>query len=138
MATIVKEAVVDSNPAEAWEAVREFDALHDRLAPGFVTGCRMEDENTRVVTFFTGAVARERLIGVDDEARRLAYSVVESPLGMVHNNSAAQVLDGEDGTTRFVWTVDLLPDEAAPAVAQMMEAGLAAIKAKLEQERAAS
>lgn len=55
MVTIIKEAVIDSEPADAWAALREFGGLHDRLAPGFITGCRIEDEAMRVVTFFTGA-----------------------------------------------------------------------------------
>ncbi len=135
MTTIIREVVFDADPESAWDALRDFGAVQSRLAPGFVTDCRMEDPSTRVVTFFNGAVARERCIGIDEGARRLAYSVVESGLGMSHNNSAAQVLDDGGGRTRFVWTVDVLPDEVATPLAAMMDAGLAAIRAHLEQDR---
>jgi len=38
----------------------------------------------------------------------------------------------EHGATRFVWIADFLPDEHAPALATMIENGLAAIKRHLD------
>src|SRR5947199_107247 len=65
------------------------------------------DGPDRIVTFFTGAVARERLIDLDESARRLVWSVVEGPY--THDNASAQVLDEPQGRTRFVWVNDFLP-----------------------------
>jgi hypothetical protein len=84
------------------------------------------------VTFFNGAVAREVLVGIDDEQRRLVYSVVESGLGCTHHNAAARIVAGGDGTTRFEWTVDVLPDELAAPIGALMDGGLSAIKHTLE------
>jgi hypothetical protein len=134
VATIIRTITIDSDPATCWDALRDFCALHQRLAPGFVTGSRMEGADIRAISFFTGAIAKERLIGIDDDARRLAYSIIESSLGLTHHNGAAQITDTGDGRTRFTWTVDVLPDERAAPLARMMDAGLTAIKANLEQQ----
>ena len=123
MATIIKEALVDAPADAVWAALRDFGAVHRRVAPGFVVDSRL-DGDVRTVTFFNGAVAREALVGVDDDARRLAYAVVESGLGLRHHNASASVLAEGDGRSRFVWVTDVLPDEAAPVVAGMMEQGI--------------
>jgi hypothetical protein len=86
--------------------------------------------------FFNGAVARQRLIGIDDGACRLAYSVIESQLNATHHNASAQVLDDGDGRSRFVWTMDVLPDELAAPIAELMDTGIEAIKATLEPDPA--
>ena len=133
MATIIRAITIDTDPAAAWEALQDFGALHERLAPGFITDSRMEGADTRVITFFNGAVAKERLIGVDDHTRRLAYTIIESSLDLAHHSAAAQITDAGDGRARFTWTVDVLPDEVAGPIAEMMGAGLTAIKAKLDE-----
>ena len=132
MASIVREITINAEAAESWDAVRDFGALSERLAPGFIVDCKMTSDREREVTFFSGAVAREYLLGVDDERMRLAYSVVESPMGSSHNNSSVQVIAVGDGQCRFVWTIDVLPDELAERIGQMMDSGLAAIREKLK------
>ena len=42
------------------------------------------------------------------------------------------MLDGEEGGTLFVWTADLLPNEAAAPTAEMMERGIEVVKTTLE------
>ena len=37
MASIHKDIRVGADPGEAWEAVRDFGAVHERVAAGFVT-----------------------------------------------------------------------------------------------------
>jgi hypothetical protein len=75
MASIRREVRIDARPETAWEALRDVGALHTRLVPGFVTDVRLED-GARVVTFGNGMVARELIVDVDDEARRLVWCVV--------------------------------------------------------------
>jgi carbon monoxide dehydrogenase subunit G len=134
MASIRKEVCIAARPETAWAALRDIGALHTRLVPGFVTATRLED-GARIVTFANGMVARELIVDIDDEARRLVWSVVGGR--MTHHNGAAQVFaDGADGC-RFVWTADLLPNEVAPVIAAMMEQGIAVVKDTLERtERA--
>ncbi|WP_116998261.1 SRPBCC family protein [Desertimonas flava] len=136
MATIIRQTTIDVTPAEAWAALEDFGAVHRRLAAGFVATCTLDAPEVRAITFVNGAAARERLVGVDHDARRLAYSVIESGLGFSHHNAAAQVVEQGERTV-FVWTTDLLPDDLADAVAGLMDAGLAAIKATLEHQQPA-
>jgi carbon monoxide dehydrogenase subunit G len=130
MASIHREITIAAKPEELWAALRDVGAVHERLAPGFVTDVQME-EGARVVTFGNGVQARELIVDVDDEKRRVAWSVVGSP-AMTHHNASAQVFPDGDGT-RFVWIADLLPNEAAPRIAGMIEAGLGAIRAHFEK-----
>ena len=132
MASITKQIEIDAPADAVWDALRDFGALHERLVPGFVTDTRMVADDVRAITFFNGARARERLVTVDDDQRRLVYSVIESGLNGTHDNSSAQVLDLEDGTSRFVWIKDVLPDSLAPVVDGMMTQGIAVIKATME------
>lgn len=130
MASIRREVRIVARPETAWDALRDVGALHTRLVPGFVTDTRLE-EGARIVTFGNGMVVRELIVDVDDEARRVAWSAVGT--AMTHHNASAQVFpDGESGC-RFVWIADLLPSEAAPRIAAMIEQGIAVIKHTLEQ-----
>jgi hypothetical protein len=90
------------------------------------------DGDTRVVTFFTGAVARETLIDSDDQQRRLVWSVTESRLGFAHHNASAQVFAEPGGATRFVWIADVLPHDVAAPVAELMDRAIEVIKRTLE------
>jgi hypothetical protein len=132
MATVQTDIDIDASPALVWDALRDFGALHERLVPGFVVGTRLDDEGARLVTFFNGAVAREVLVGIDDDIRRLAYAVVDSPLGATHHNASAQVVDDGCGGSRFVWTTDVLPDTLAEPTRELMGRGIAVIKETLE------
>jgi carbon monoxide dehydrogenase subunit G len=129
LASIRKERKIDAAPEDVWDALRDWGAVHERLVPGFVVGTELDGED-RIVTFFNGAVAREVLIDLDEESRRLVWSVVDGPYS--HHNGAAQVHPDGDGGTLFVWTADLLPNEAAEPTAAMMERGVETVKQTLE------
>ncbi|KAA2265098.1 SRPBCC family protein [Solihabitans fulvus] len=126
MASIRKDIVVQTDAASVWEAVRDFANVHKVLVPGFVVDCEPVDDErgeARSVTFATGRVARELLVTRDEEARRLVYSVVESQLPIVHYSAAVEVSEGDDGRTRVVWTLDLLPDSLAEPMEMLMSKG---------------
>jgi uncharacterized protein YndB with AHSA1/START domain len=131
MATIRKERTIEASPDAVWDALRDWGAVHERLVPGFVVDTSLEGDD-RIVTFFNDAVARERLISLSEEERRLVWSIVEGPFS--HHNGAAQVLANDDGTTLFVWVADLLPDEAAPTTGELMERGIDTVKQTLEAD----
>ena len=130
MAMLRKEILLAAPADRVWSALRDFGAIHTRLAPGFVTGTTMEGDDVRVVTFFNGTSARETLVGRDDTLRRLAYAIVGGRAALYA--ASAEVRDEGDGGCRFVWTVDVLPDTLAPYVDDMMTRGAAVMKATLE------
>jgi hypothetical protein len=133
MASIRKEILIDARPDDVWAALRDWSAVHERLVPGFVVDARLDGDD-RIVTFFTGAVVRELLVDLDDQAQRLVWSVVEGPY--THHNASAQVFGDGEERTRFVWIADLLPHELAGRTEQLMEQGISALKKTLSQRPA--
>ena len=129
MASVHREIVIERPVDDVWDALADVGALHTRLAPGFVSDCRLEP-GARVVTFANGMVARELIVDVDAERRRVAWAVVGGRLS--HHNASAQVFAEGAHATRFVWIADFLPDEHAAAIATMIDHGLAAIKRHLD------
>jgi carbon monoxide dehydrogenase subunit G len=132
MASIHREIVIERSIEDVWSAVRDVGAIHTRLAPGFVTDVKLE-EGARVVTFGNGMTARELIVDLNDETRRLAWSVVGGR--MTHHNASAQVFAEGPNRTRFVWIADLLPHELGPMVAGMIEQGLKAMKLHFERAK---
>jgi len=128
MASIHKEIAVEAPPDAIWDAIRDVGAIHTRLAREFVTDTRL-DGDSRLVTFANGATVRERIVDIDDRARRLAYSVVD--WRATHHNASIQVFPDGKSRSRIVWITDLLPDDLAGLVGGMMEQGCAAMKQTL-------
>jgi hypothetical protein len=129
MASIRRELRLETSADAVWAALRDFGEPHTRLVRGFVTDARL-DGLDRIVTFFNGVVVRERLVDLDDDARRLVWSIVDGPYS--HHNGSAQVFATDGGGATLVWISDLLPDEAAERTAAMMDRGLAAIQQTLD------
>jgi len=130
MATIRMEIALDARPDDAWDALRDFHAVHERLAPGFVIDSQPDGDRARTVTFFNGATAREVLVGVDEDARRLAYCIPEGLPGCTHHSASAEVTPEARGC-RFVWVTDVLPDELADVIEPMMQQGADVIRTTL-------
>ena len=129
MASIRREVSVEAGPVMVWDAIRDVGAVYERLAPGFVVDTRLE-EGARVVTFGNGMVARELIVDVDDEARRLVWAVVGGR--MTHHNASLQVFADGEGRSRVVWIADLLPHELAGYISGLIERGMAVMKKTLE------
>jgi carbon monoxide dehydrogenase subunit G len=132
MATLRREFFVLANAERVWAVLRDFGAVHEKLAPGFVTDCRLEEDGAvRALTFYNGMQARERLVAIDDAAMRLVYTAEGGRA--THHNASAQVIATGENECRFVWITDLLPDQLAQAVGSMMDAGAKAMQAALER-----
>ena len=130
MASIRKEISINAPAETVWAALSDVGALHTRLVPGFVVNTRLE-EGARVVTFGNGMVARELIVDLDDDARRLVWSVVGGRF--THHNASAQVFSEGNARSRFVWIADLLPNELAKDIGALMEQGTAVIKKTLDR-----
>ena len=128
MATVRKEFRSPRSAAAVWDVLRRFDEVHV-LAKGFVTKTDMEPSGARLVTFANGMQVREWLVSSNDGERRLVYAILDHP-AYQHYSASAQVF--EDGAgSRFVWTVDFLPDSMAEQQGTVMDIGAAAMKAAL-------
>ncbi|MFD3591638.1 SRPBCC family protein [Nocardia sp. NPDC058640] len=131
MASVHKEFLVDATPDQVWDVLKDFGAVHERLAPGFVTDTRV-DSDTRTVTFANGTVVAERLVDLDPATRRVAYCAVGGDLHPSHHNASMQAVATADGRTRFVWHTDVLPEALAAPIAEFVEHGAPVIRAALE------
>jgi carbon monoxide dehydrogenase subunit G len=131
MASIHKEFIVDATPEQVWDVLADFGAVHERLAPGFVTDTRL-DADTRTVTFADGTIVAERLVDLDPASRRVAYSVVGGHLHPAHHHASMQALPAENGKTLFVWHTDVLPDALAAPMAEFVEQGSTVIHRALQ------
>jgi hypothetical protein len=123
MATVIKDFFIAASAAKVWDALSDFHAVHERVAPGFLTAAT-RDGDDRILTFFNGFVARERLVGRDDTARRIAYTIVEGRF--THHHASTQVFPHERGC-RVVWITDMLPHMLAESSSMMMDQGCAAM-----------
>ena len=131
MATARMELSVAADADSVWMVIGDFAAGPLRMAPGHVTGCETHGD-TRTVAFADGTVARERLVAIDDERRRIVYAVLGDTLRPEHDNASMQVLPADEGSCTLVWIHDVLPDELADPIRSAMQDAGGVITATLE------
>ncbi len=131
MASIHREVLLNAPLQDVWDALCDIGALHTRLVPGFVVDTQLED-GARVVAFANGSVVRELIIDVDREHHRVCWSALAAQL--THHNASFQLFAATASTTRGIWIADVLPHEAAPPMAAMIEAGLAAMRQNFNRD----
>jgi hypothetical protein len=130
MASIRKDIHTMASPEDVWEAIRDIGALHTRLVPGFVVATRLEP-GARVVTFGSGAVAREPIVTLDDPGRRLVWTVEDGQT--THYNASVEVSPHPHGGSLIVWRADFLPDSISGYINAAMESGGLVMKATLDR-----
>jgi carbon monoxide dehydrogenase subunit G len=129
MATIHEEVEVKRSKEFVWDAIRDVGAIHRRLVPGFVVDCKLEGD-WRIVTFANGMVVRELIVDVDDKTCRHSWSARGQPL--THHNASVQVFSEGHNKCRVVWIADLMPNEVAEAIGEMIHQALQTMKQTLE------
>ena len=130
MASIHKALQINARPEDVWDAVRDVGNIHKRVCPVFLTDCRLDGPDARIVSFVNGMTVKDLIVDIDDARRRIVWSAVGGRLS--HHNASMQIF--EDGAgCRAVWIADLLPNELADVIAGMIDAGLAAMKKTLEK-----
>jgi hypothetical protein len=130
VASIQKEIEIERSQQFVWDAVRDVGAIHKRLVPGFVTDCKL-DGDWRIVTFANGMTVRELIVSVDDETFRHSWAAQADFL--THYNASLQVFSAGDNRSKVVWIADLMPNEVASTVGEMIQHGLETMKQTLEK-----
>jgi hypothetical protein len=131
MATITKEIIVNRDVEQVWDAIRDVGALHTRLVPGFVVDTRLEGDG-RIVTFANGLTVLEKIVTLDDDARRLVWTATGGLL--THHNGSVKVNRASDSRSHIVWVADILPDSAKQTIDGMMSQGIIAMRTALDQQ----
>jgi hypothetical protein len=129
MGSIHHEIALDLDAEAAWAALRRVELAH-KLFTGVLVDARL-DGDVRTVTFADGLVVRERIVDVDDERRRLAYSAFDGT-PMTHHNASMQIVSEGKGTCRFVWIADFLPHAFGANMLPLVRQGAQALKTALE------
>jgi hypothetical protein len=129
MASIRQQVVVEVSAENAWAAVRRVGDAHELFAP--VLAKSELDGDMRTATFANGMVVHERILDVDDERRRVAYTATDGP-GMAYHHASMEILEQGPGRCLFVWITDFLPREIGDNLRPLIEQGTRALKAKLE------
>jgi carbon monoxide dehydrogenase subunit G len=129
MATINKEIEIERSKEFVWDAIRDVGAIHKRLVPGFVLDCKLEGD-WRTVTFANGMVVRELIVSVDDNTCRHSWSARGGSL--THHNASIQVFSEGENKCRVIWIADLMPNEVAETIGEMIQLALNTMKQTLE------
>ena len=137
MARVLVSSVIDAPVAQAWEAVRRFDAVAELLP--FVESSPIEEDReptavgaVRVVTQTDGAVFREVLVAHSDADCFYSYTFVDSPIPVRDHRTTLRLRSITDGdrtlgewSSRFV----IAPDREAELVELMEKNFLAGMRA---------
>ena len=112
---------IEATPDAVWEKVGDFGGLGE-FFPG-IESFRLEGDD-RVIGMF-GMEIRERLLGKDDAARTLTYSVIDGV--PIDSHTATITVEEEDGGSRVIWAYNVSPDEMAPIFGDTYKAALASL-----------
>ncbi len=98
---------VAAPPAEVWDLVGQFGGLDTWMAG--VDSCTVDGDVRTVDTM--GMQITERLVGRDEDARTITYSIVGEGAPVTAHEATISVHDA-DGGSEVVWDVTVEPSEA--------------------------
>ena len=128
MASGKAEASIARNPDDIWKVLREFGALVEYM-PG-IDSCTVDGDIRTVGTM--GISVKEQLRELDDDTRRLSYSVIESPMTNLVSHLVTISVDAEGDGTHLAWSVEVQPDDLLPLFMGIYEGSVVALKEKFE------
>lgn len=128
MGSAKAEASIDRAPDDVWKVLRDFGGLVGNM-PG-VDSCTVDGDVRTVGTM--GIEVKEQLRELDDETRKISYSVIESPIPNLVSHLATITVDAEGSGTHLTYEVDVEPDELLPLFSGVYEQSVIALKENFE------
>jgi carbon monoxide dehydrogenase subunit G len=122
------EVTIDRSPDDVWKLLREFGGLETWM-PGVET-CTV-DGDVRTIGLM-GIEIKEQLRNLDDAARTISYSVVESPMSNLESHLATISVAPEGSGAHLTWAVAVTPDDLLALFLPVYEGSVVEIKKKLE------
>jgi carbon monoxide dehydrogenase subunit G len=122
------EISISASPDDIWKLVRDFGGLENYM-PG-VESCTL-DGDVRTIAMM-GIEIKEQLRSIDDEHRRISYSVIASPMDNLKSHTATISVDPEGSGSHVTWSVAVEPDELLGLFQPVYDGALQALKPKLE------
>lgn len=128
MATVQKVIDINASANDVWNKIANIGSVSDII--GFITESEY-DGDVRVCKMADGGVLEEKIISIDDSLRRVAYSIINSPLDLEFHSASMQVVSKDKGAT-MVWTTDLKPDALAQQFDSVLEEAVPGMRTALE------
>jgi len=122
------EVTIDRSADDVWKVLRDFGGIGD-VMPG-IDKCTV-DGDVRTLEMM-GMTVKEKLRNLDDDARTVSYSLIESPLGNLESHTATITVTPEGSGSHVTWGVDITPDDLLAIFLPIYEGSTQALKAKLE------
>ena len=120
MKTIEEKRSFNVSPQMIWNIVS--DLSRSDWVPG-VESITLEDN---VRTFKMKGMGRlvEKILKSDHDALELEYSAIETLAPINHHLAKIKLVSNKDGSTEFIWTTEIDPEEFADAILQGMVSSL--------------
>jgi len=128
MASGKAETSIARKPDDVWNVLRDFGGLATYM-PG-VDACTVDGDVRTIETM--GIEIKEQLRDLDDDTRRISYSVIESPMTNLVSHLATIAVDPEGDGTHLTYAVDVEPDELLALFVGTYEASVVALKKQFE------
>ena len=128
MASIYRELELEASPEQAWQAIRDVGNVNKIITHlGEVT---MEGDR-RTCSLGDAGRLDELIVSVDDDRRRLAYSIQASPFNFSYHSASMQVTHSDGEGSRLLWITDVKPDEAVQVLEEAIDAAASSLRQNL-------
>ena len=120
MKIIEEKRSFNVSPQMIWNIIS--DLSRSDWVPG-VESITLEDN---VRTFKMKGMGRlvEKILKCDHDALELEYSAIETLAPINHHLAKIKLVSNKDGSTEFIWTTEIDPEEFADAILQGMVSSL--------------
>jgi hypothetical protein len=88
------------------------------------------DGDQRSCLMGDGGSLTETILSVDDEEKRVAYTITDSPFPIEAHAASMQVVDAGDGKSTFQWITDVKPDGMADGLGPLMAGEISNLEAR--------
>lgn len=122
MATIHLETELAIPSDQLWATVRDVGNISGMLN---IIAESSLDGDQRSCTLGDGAALTETILAVDDDNRRMAYTITDSPFPIEAHAASMQVFDAGNGRSTFRWITDIKPDALADGLGPMLAGAVA-------------
>jgi carbon monoxide dehydrogenase subunit G len=120
VSSIVRTVPVTVPVDEAWHRLADVESINQLLT---FLGQVSVDGDRRRCALGEGTLD-EVILSVDEDNRRVAYTIVSAPLPFDHHSAAMQLQPDGAGGTVLSWTTDFLPAALAPQVEALVDQGV--------------
>ena len=124
MASILRKIKLAVPAHIAWKTLRDVGKAETLFSPVLIDSSL--DGDVRTVQFADGMTVKERIIVIDEENYRVAYTVLGDMFD--YHAAAMQIVSVDETSSYFIWVSDFLPEAAQSVVEPLVEKGMLAVE----------